>query len=109
LRDAIHRRCAAPAGASPLAFGHQAERVIDLQMGAASDAAIWDFALQTSAAIVTKDEDFAQRKVLSGGGPVVVWIRLPNTRRRELLLWFERILPDILAALARGETLIEVT
>src|SRR5689334_7144720 len=70
--------------------------------------AIWDFALQTAAVIVTKDEDFAQRHVLTGGGPRVVWIRLPNTRQRELLLWFEAILPDVLAALERGETLIEV-
>jgi hypothetical protein len=38
----------------------------------------------------------------------VVWIRLPNTRRRELIAWFEKMLPEILAALNRGETLIEL-
>jgi predicted nuclease of predicted toxin-antitoxin system len=54
------------------------------------------------------DEDFAQRKALNEGGPPVVWIRLPNTRRRDLLVWFERALPQILQALERGETLIEV-
>jgi hypothetical protein len=43
------------------------------------------------------------------GGPVVVWVRLPNTRRRDLLTWFETVLPEILAALARGEVLVEVT
>lgn len=59
--------------------------------------------------IVTKDEDFAQRKVLGVDGPRVIWIRLPNTRRRALLSWFEKLLPDILEALARGEGLIEVT
>jgi predicted nuclease of predicted toxin-antitoxin system len=77
-------------------------------MQAASDTAIWDYALASSAAIVTKDEDFAQRKVLAVTGPVVVWIRLPNTRRRDLFAWFGTILPDIVAALERGETLIEV-
>jgi len=41
--------------------------------------------LRASAAIITKDEDFAQRNVLTQKGPVVIWIRLPNTRRRELL------------------------
>ena len=51
-------------------------------MQGASDAAIWDHALASPAVVVTKDEDFAQRKVLSRTGPVVVWIRLPNTRRR---------------------------
>lgn len=91
------------------AQGHEAAHVGDLGMQAASDAAIWDHALASSSAIVTKDEDFAQRKVLADHGPAVVWIRLPNTRRRDLLTWFETVLPEILAAMARGETLIEVT
>ncbi len=69
---------------------------------------IWDHALSSSSAIITKDEDFAQRKVLTETGPVVVWIRLPNTRRRDLLAWFETVLPEVLTALARGETLVEV-
>ncbi len=90
------------------AQGHEAAHVGDLGMQAASDAAIWDHALASSSAIVTKDEDFAQRKVLADHGPVVVWVRLPNTRRRDLLVWFATVLPEILAAMARGETLIEV-
>jgi len=90
------------------AHGHEAKHVADREMASASDAAIWDFAIQTTAAIVTKDEDFAQRKAMTGTGPVVIWIRLPNTRRRELLAWFETVFPDILLALERGETLIEV-
>jgi predicted nuclease of predicted toxin-antitoxin system len=88
--------------------GHEAEHVADRQMAAASDAAIWQFAMQTSAVIITKDEDFAQRKALSDVGPAVIWIRLPNTRRQALLAWFETVAPDILAALERGETLVEV-
>jgi len=89
--------------------GHEAAHVGDLGMQSASDAVIWSHALRSGAAIITKDEDFAQRKALADGGPVVVWIRLPNTRRRDLLAWFEPVLPVVLAALARGETLIEVT
>ena len=64
--------------------------------------------MSVSAVIVTKDEDFARRKK-SGIGPAVVWIRLPNTRRDELLAWFGTVLPDIIAALNEGDTLIEVT
>lgn len=90
------------------AEGYEASHVADHGMEAASDSAIWTFALQTSAAIITKDEDFAQRKVLADTGPAVIWIRLPNTRRRELLAWFEPMLPEILPALERGETLIEM-
>ena len=68
---------------------------------------IWDFALAASAVIITKDEDFALRRARADAGPVVVWIRLPNVRRRSLLTWFEKAPPDILSALERGETLIE--
>jgi len=87
-----------------VAAGHVADR----GMQAASDAAIWDLALREHAAIVTKDEDFAQRMALTDTGPAVVWIRLRNTRRAELLAWFEAALLQILAVLARGETLIEI-
>jgi len=88
--------------------GHEAEHVANCDMQSESDTAIWDFALAASAAIITKDEDFAQRKVLADAGPTVIWIRLPNTRRQALLAWFETVLPEILSALKRGETLIEV-
>ncbi len=91
-----------------IAEGHEAEHVAERQMEVVADAAIWDYALEAVAAIITKDADFAQRKVLSNEGPVVVWIRLPNTRRRKLLAWFEVVLPDILSAISRGETLIEL-
>lgn len=92
-----------------VAKGHEAVHVGDIDMQAASDAAIWDHAMATASVIVSKDEDFAQRKVLADSGPAVVWIRLRNTRRRDLLAWFEMVLPDIVKAIERGETLIEVT
>jgi predicted nuclease of predicted toxin-antitoxin system len=53
------------------AEGHEAEHVGDTGVEAASDAAIWNYALQEAAAIITKDEDFAQCRVLKGGGPAV--------------------------------------
>jgi predicted nuclease of predicted toxin-antitoxin system len=90
------------------ARGHDAEHVADRGLAGASDAAIWSCADAIGAAIVTKDEDFAQRKALNEGGPAIVWIRLPNTRRRDLLIWFESVLPQVLQALSRGETLIEI-
>jgi predicted nuclease of predicted toxin-antitoxin system len=58
--------------------------------------------------IVTKDEDFAARRILAKQGPQIVWVRLPNARRRDLLVWFERVLPQLLAALERGETIVEI-
>jgi len=90
------------------AQGHDAEHVGDCGLAAAADSEIWGYASAHGATIVTKDEDFAQRKAMREGGPAVVWVRLPNTRRRDLLAWFERALPGVSEALARGETLIEI-
>ncbi|HXY57114.1 MAG TPA: DUF5615 family PIN-like protein [Methylocystis sp.] len=82
------------------AAGHEADH--------ASDKAIWDHALRTEAVVISKDEDFAQRRALEGSGPAIVWIRLPNARKRDLLAWFDKALPKILRALERGERLIEL-
>jgi len=57
--------------------------------------------------IVTKDEDFAIRRVLQEG-PAVVWLRIGNTRRAELLRRIDGDLAAIVAALERGETLVEI-
>ena len=45
------------------AQGHEAEHVADMRMQAASDIAIWDHALASSAVIVTKDEDQLNRQL----------------------------------------------
>lgn len=88
--------------------GHDAEHVADIGLAGAPDRAIWDYALGAGAIIVSKDEDFAQRKTLEGTGPTVVWIRLPNTRKRDLLMWFARVLPTLMEALERGEGFVEL-
>lgn len=88
--------------------GHHAQHVADIGLAQSSDRDIWDYAVRAGAAVITKDEDFAQRKALEQNGPVVIWIRLPNTRKAYLLSWFEKTLPAIEAAVARGETLIEI-
>ena len=67
-----------------------------------------DYAATIDAVIITKDEDFAQRRALVDEGPQIVWVRLPNVRRRDLLVWFEKALPGIVLSLDLGETLVEV-
>lgn len=57
--------------------------------------------------ILTKDEDFAVHQLLHGG-PSIVWVRTGNTRRAELLRRFDAELPAIIAALERGERLVEL-
>jgi predicted nuclease of predicted toxin-antitoxin system len=90
------------------AQGHESTHVFDHQLATARDAEIWDFALATQAVLISKDEDFAQRRNRSEDGPVIIWIRLGNTRSGPLIRWFERLLPDVLEAIDRGETLMEV-
>jgi hypothetical protein len=46
---------------------------------------------------------------LTAGGPVVIWIRVPDTRRSELLCWFDAVLPVVVSAIEKGGTLIELT
>ncbi|MGC1951631.1 MAG: DUF5615 family PIN-like protein [Gammaproteobacteria bacterium] len=88
--------------------GHEAEHVADCGLVEASDRAIWRYALVTGAVILTKDEDFSVRKTLEPVGPVIVWVRLGNTRREALLQWFEAMLPDVVSAVDRGDGLIEI-
>lgn len=89
------------------ALGHVAEHVADAGWRGRPTNAIRDYAASVGAVIVTKDEDFAIRRLLVEG-PAVVWLRVGNTRRAALL---ERVAADwseIVDALERGETLIEV-
>jgi predicted nuclease of predicted toxin-antitoxin system len=88
--------------------GHTAEHVSDLGLQAATDRVLWEHALSTQAVILTKDEDFALRRTMAASGPAIVWVRRGNTRRRELLAWFEPLLPNVVDLLMRGEPLVEI-
>jgi predicted nuclease of predicted toxin-antitoxin system len=57
---------------------------------------------------LTKDEDFAARKILSRAGPAIVWLRVGNCTNRALLGWFVPLLPGVFERLDRGEELIEL-
>lgn len=89
-------------------LGQHAEHVADCGLSKATDAEIRAQAEKTGAAIVTKDEDFAVHRLLHEG-PSVVWLRIGNTRRAALLARFDTELTNIVAALERGETIVELT
>ncbi|OFW15709.1 MAG: hypothetical protein A3F70_15770 [Acidobacteria bacterium RIFCSPLOWO2_12_FULL_67_14] len=89
------------------ALGHSADHVFDSGLTTAPDNAIRAHAAKIGAVIVTKDEDFAIHRLLQEG-PAVVWIRIGNTRRVELLRRIEVDFSAVVAALARGETLVEI-
>ena len=61
-----------------------------------------------SCTIVTKDEDFAIRRLAIVEGPKVIWIRRANTRRAAMITWLTALLPEAVSALDRGETLVEI-
>ncbi len=88
--------------------GHEAEHVSDIGLRDAEDATIWDRALAQGAILITKDEDFPHRVLQGGTAPVILWLRIGNTTRRDLLRWFEPLLPQIEAMIRQGEVLIEV-
>jgi predicted nuclease of predicted toxin-antitoxin system len=74
----------------------------------AKDGTIWQYALQNNAAILTKDEDFAERCMVSSNAPMVVWLRIGNATNPQLLGWFMPLLPLVLARIKAGDKLIEV-
>jgi len=41
-------------------------------------------------------------------GPAIIWLRRGNTTRRDLLAWFEPLLPTVIDLLSRGEALVEI-
>jgi predicted nuclease of predicted toxin-antitoxin system len=90
-----------------VALGHDPEHVADCGLTAAPDETIRSYAAETGAVIVTKDEDFTVHRVLHEG-PSVVWVRIGNTRRVDLLPRIEADFGAIVAALERSEALVEI-
>lgn len=88
--------------------GCDAVAVREIGLRDATDSEIWQYALQNDAAIVTKDEDFAERSLSSKMPPVIVWLRIGNATNPTLLAWLSPLLPAILQRMEAGDRLIEV-
>lgn len=88
--------------------GHEAEHVEDVGLREAEDGAIWTYALETGAVIMTKDEDFAARSTQADKAPVIVWLRVGNTTNPVLRAWIEARLLGIVQLLDAEKRLIEV-
>ena len=58
--------------------------VRELGLERAGDLELWDHAREQGYAIVSKDEDFAERALLQGPPPRVIWIRLGNCSTRDV-------------------------
>jgi len=75
--------------------GHEATHLLGHGLLEAADTRIWTEAEHLGAVIVSKEEDFVHLRTLNPEGPSVVWVRVGNTTRRELLAWFSQLLPEI--------------
>lgn len=90
------------------ANGLDAEHVLDLGLDEAKDEEIWRYVDVQEMVLLSKDEDFLHLAARYPGKAAVVWIRLGNCRKRELLDRFEIMLPQLLTALAGGERVVEM-
>jgi len=88
--------------------GHQATHIFDLGSHTADDPVIWEHARAAQAVIISKDEDFVDRWLLSDQPVPLVWIRKGNCSNRALLAWLEPLWPDAVKRLEQGEKLIEL-
>lgn len=88
--------------------GHEAEHVLDVDLGQSTDAVIWRYAQQNDVVVITKDEDFAEWVRRGRPGPAVVWLRIGNSSKHALVAWLEPMLPAIVRQLKQGDRLVEV-
>jgi predicted nuclease of predicted toxin-antitoxin system len=88
--------------------GHEAHHVVDVGLRDADDAQVWRYAVQEGTAILTKDEDFAARRLREPRGPTIIWLRVGNCSRSALIRWLTPLLPSIEALIAAGETVVEI-
>ena len=51
----------------------------------ATDSQLWTVARENNWVVITKDTDFFDRLLLYGPPPRVIWVRLGNLRRKDLL------------------------
>lgn len=88
--------------------GFESLHVLDAGLAQASDAEIWCYAAQGAFVVVSKDEDFFHRAVRPDSAARLVWIRLGNCRKAQLLEAVERTWPRLCACLEAGERIVEV-
>ena len=72
---------------------HHATHVLEVGLQAADDDPIWEHAREQTAVIISKDEDFVDRWLVSDRPIPLVWIRNGNCSNQALLAWLEPLWP----------------
>lgn len=88
--------------------GVDAAAVRDIGLREADDRDIWKYAVENNAAIISKDEDFAERLLADPSAPIVIWLRVGNTSNQNLLAWLMPLWPDVARRIEAGDRLVEV-
>lgn len=88
--------------------GVDAAAVRDIGLREADDRDISKYAVENGAAIISKDEEFAERSLSSASAPIIVWLRIGNTSNRNLLAWLMPLWPEIAHRIEAGDRLVEV-
>jgi predicted nuclease of predicted toxin-antitoxin system len=89
-------------------LGHEASHVADIGLADALDEQVWQVAIERAAILVTKDHDFIVARAAVEKGPAVIWVRLGNTHNETLIARFTGALESMLAAIERGDTVVEL-
>ncbi|MEI7843455.1 MAG: DUF5615 family PIN-like protein [Gallionellaceae bacterium] len=63
----------------------ESSQVTLLNLEAASDSEIWQYAKSNGFVIVSRDSDFQERSMVAGHPPQVVWLKIPNRSKAVVL------------------------
>jgi predicted nuclease of predicted toxin-antitoxin system len=80
--------------------------VRDCHLKGLPDQVVWEYARAHGFTLVSKDGDFYQRSLLLGAPPKLVWLRLGNCTRQQLLDLLIKYQKDILALESATETVL---
>lgn len=89
------------------ALGHDSDHAALVLGAQADDAAIWNYAVQVGAVVITKDTDYLDLAARAGGARVVL-LRCGNLKLAPFRIWFDRRWPAIEELLTMGEAVVEV-
>ena len=80
--------------------------VRDCNLKGLPDHVVWEYARANDFTLVSKDGDFYQRSLLLGAPPKLVWLRLGNCTRQQLLALLLKYQSDIQALESATETVL---
>lgn len=88
--------------------GHDAVHVSMIGLDEADDVTVWEWARQETRIVVSKDEDFLYLAHRPSEAGRLLWVRLGNCRRADLIAAFDQSLPVLIAAFEDGQRVVEL-